>query len=367
MRTSQDYLTTGNKSVLGFGGMRIPSGQPELQKMVDVYLDSGANYFDTAYIYKGSEEAFGEALVKRHPRENFVIATKLPPWEVHNAPEDCEKIMKEQLKRTGLDYFDFYLVHSLDESREKDVDSKGLFQWCAEQKKKGLIKHLGFSFHGGTAYLKRLLDKYPETEFVQLQQNYMDNLRGPATEWLDLTLEYKKPIVVMEPVRGGSLAALPAPAEKLLKAYAPNRSIASWAIQYAATLEGVTCVLSGMSNMEQLQDNLNTFQNLKPLSLEEKNLLEQVLIEMSKVANIPCTGCRYCHNECPLDIDIATCFSLCNEVNRGSAKWNSAIMYKSIPKGHRANDCIKCGACVPHCPQHIDIPKELDQVVEMFK
>lgn len=367
MKTAADYLNINNNTVLGFGGMRIPHDQADLQKMVDFYLDSGANYFDTAYIYKGSEEAFGKALVKRHPRDNYIIASKLPPWEVHNAPEDCEKILKEQLRRTGLDYFDFYLVHSLSEGREKDVDTKGLFQWCFEQKKKGLVKHVGFSFHGGTAYLKRLLDKYPEVEFVQLQQNYMDNLRGPAGEWLDLTLEYKKPIVVMEPIKGGSLATLPVACEKLLKDYAPNRSIASWAMQYAATLPGVTCVLSGMGTMEQLQDNLLTFQNLKPFCAEEKAVIEQVLIEMSKVANIPCTACKYCHNECPLNIDIAACFSLCNEVHRGSAKWNTDMTYKTIPDGRRADACIRCGACVPHCPQHIDIPKELDQVMEMFK
>ena len=365
--TAKDYLTTGKPSALGFGGMRMPSDNTELAKMVDLYLDSGYNYFDTAYIYNGSEEAFGKALVSRHPRESFVIASKLPPWEVNESPEDCEKIMKEQLRRTGLDYFDFYLVHSLSEGREQDIEDKGLFEWCVEQKKKGLIKHLGFSFHGGTAYLERLLDKHPETEFVQLQQNYMDNLRGPASEWQNLAIKYKQPIIVMEPVKGGSLAALPAPAEKLLKEYAPDRSVASWAIQYAATLDGVTCVLSGMSNLNQLHDNLQTFKNLKPLSSEEKKLLDSVLAEMSKVANIPCTACKYCHSECPLEIDIAANFSLCNEVHRGSEKWNTSMTYRTIPESRRASACIKCGACLAHCPQHIDIPKELDTVVEMFK
>ena len=365
--STEYYLTPGNQATLGFGAMRMPSDKTELDKMVDTYLAGGFNYFDTAYIYKGSEEALYKSLTTRHPRESYVMANKLPPWEVHKAPEDCKKIFEEQLRRTGLDYFDFYLVHSLDEGREQDVEDKGLFEWCLGLKKKGLIKHLGFSFHGGTPYLERLMERHPEAEFVQLQQNYVDNLRGAATEWQDVALKYKKPIIVMEPVRGGSLATLPPMAEKLLKDYAPHRSIASWAVQYAATLEGATCVLSGMSNMAQLQDNLQTFQDLKPLTPEEKDLLEQVLGEMAKVANIPCTACKYCHNECPFHINIAGNFMLYNEVSRGSAKWNAATMYRTMAKTERAAACVKCGVCVPHCPQHIDIPHELGAVKEMFE
>ena len=357
----------GNPSALGFGAMRMPKTAQERSLMVDTYLDSGYNYFDTAYIYTDSEEQLGEALVKRHNRDKFVIANKLPPWHVHNAPQDCEKIFEEQLKRTGLDYFDFYLVHSLDEGKEQDVEDKGLFDWCRGLKEKGLIKHLGFSFHGGTAYLDRLLQRHPDVEFVQLQQNYMDNLRGPASQWQDLALKYNKPIIVMEPVKGGSLAALPQSAEKLLKDYDPTRSIASWAVQYAATLKGATCVLSGMSNMEQLQDNIKTYQNLKPFTSQEEELLQNVLVEMAKAANIPCTACKYCHSQCPVNIDIAACFAFYNEVGRGSAKWNVDTNYKTLPESTRAHACIKCGACLAHCPQHIDIPTDLDKVTEMFK
>jgi predicted aldo/keto reductase-like oxidoreductase len=241
-----------------------------------------------------------------------------------------------------------------------------LFEWVSEQKKKGKVKHVGFSFHGTTACLARMLEKHPEAEFVQLQLNYDDIMRGSAGEWQALAIKHNKPIVVMEPVKGGSLAKLPAPAEKLLKDYAPNRSIASWAIQYAATLQGVTCVLSGMSNMEQMRDNLHTYENLKPLTAEEITLLQNVLKEMGKVSSIPCTACKYCHANCPMEIDIATCFGLYNELKRGSTEWNRAMMYRTIPEGKRANNCTACGACLSHCPQKIEIPKQLEKVIDAF-
>ena len=360
-----DYLNTANTSALGFGAMRLPD-DAETTKMVDAYLASGYNYIDTAYIYGGSEERLNRTLVKRHPRDSYVIANKMPPWEVQNFPEDCEKILKEQMRRTGLDHFDYYLIHSLDDNREKELEKRGFFQWGAELKKRGIISHLGFSFHGGAGFLRRLLEKYKEVEFVQLQQNYMDNLRGPASDWHALAVKHNLPIIVMEPVKGGSLAKLPAPAEKLFKEYAPDRSIASWAMQYAATLQNVTCVLGGMTCISDMHDNIKTFKDLKPLSPEEKNLLDQVLAEMSKVANIPCTACKYCHDSCPLNIDIASSFSLYNEVKRGSTEWNSTAVYKGIPEGCRADACIKCGACVPLCPQHIDIPNALTSVAKLF-
>ncbi|MCL2839802.1 MAG: aldo/keto reductase [Defluviitaleaceae bacterium] len=360
-----DYLNVDNPAVLGFGAMRLPDTE-QVSKMVDAYLDSGSNYFDTAYIYDGSEEALKKTLVTRHPRNSFVIADKLPPWLVNNHA-DCKKIFEESLTRLGIDYFDYYLVHSLDDSREDDVEKKELFSWVADQKKKGLVKHVGFSFHGTTAYLDRLLKRHPEVEFVQLQLNYMDILRGPAGEWHELGLKYNVPIIVMEPVKGGSLAKLAPAAEKLFKDYAPDRSIASWAMQYAGTLKGVTLVLGGMSTLEHVQDNVKTFKNLKPFTTEEMGLIESALVEMSKVASIPCTACKYCHTDCPQQIDIASCFSLYNDVSRGDAEWNRAMMYKTLPEGRRADDCTGCGICLSHCPQHIDIPDRLQVVVKKFK
>lgn len=362
---SVQSFTHGKKASLGFGAMRLPD-EKETARLVDTYLERGYNYFDTAWIYGGSEEKLRETLVKRHPRDSFLVANKLPPWEVKNH-SDCDKLFAEQLRRTGLEFFDFYLVHSLSDEREREVEDMRLFEWASEKKARGLISHVGFSFHGTTAYLERILKAHPESEFVLLQLNYSDILRGEAGEWQKLAIKYNQPIFVMEPVKGGSLAKLPAPAEKILRDYAPHRSIASWAVQYAATLQGVTCMLSGMSNMEHLRDNLQTFANLKPLTAEEHELLEQVLVETGKVASIPCTACKYCHAVCPQEIDIAACFSLYNDLKRGGTDWNLAMMYKALPQSKRANDCFNCNACNAHCPQRIDIPKGLDEVAKTFK
>jgi len=361
----KDYLTIGSEAALGFGLMRLPDEKTTC-KMVDTYLDSGYNYFDTAYIYAGSEEKVNTALTKRHPRESFVVANKIPPWMVNNHDE-CDNLFKEQLKRTGLDYFDYYLVHSLDDSREQSFEDLKIFEWAFDLKKKGLAKHIGFSFHGSTAYLARVLERHPQVEFVQLQLNYMDILRGPAGEWQDLAIKHNIPIIVMEPVRGGALAKLPATAEKILKDYAPNRSIASWAMQYAGTLQGVTCVLGGMSNVDQMNDNLLTFKNLKPLTAEEMNLLEAAISETAKLSSIPCTACKYCHADCPQEINIASCFSFYNELKRGGSDWNLSMLHRTLPEGKRANDCVDCGVCLNHCPQHINIPKELRTVAEALK
>jgi len=359
--TSKDILTPG-KAHLGFGAMRLP-GEDEAKKMVDAYLQSGGNYIDTAYIYTGSEELLKKALVNRHPRDNYMLANKLPGWHVKK-PEDRDKIFQESLKRCGVDYFDFYLVHSLFDKDEKFVEEMQLFEYVQDLKKKGLVRHVGFSFHGSATYLDRLLHRHPSVEFVQLQLNYIDVLRGPAGEWHQLAIKHNKPIIVMEPIKGGALAKLPPSAEAMLKTYDPKRSIASWAMQYAGTLENVTCVLSGMSNTAQMTDNIETYKNLKSLTPQECELLENVLVEMSKVSGIACTACKYCHAHCPQEIDIASCFSLYNEVKRGSEKWNREMVYDAL--GKKAIDCTQCGACTAHCPQQLDIPKELGLVGKEF-
>lgn len=367
-----DYLKIGANggrslhapSALGFGAMRLPD-DAETERMVDAYLASGFNYFDTAWIYGGSEERLKRTLVRRHARDKFLVADKLPHWEVKNH-SDCDKLFDEQRRRTGLEFFDFYLIHSLDDENEEKIEKMRLFEWAMEKKSRGLVKHVGFSFHGTTAYLARVLAAHPEAEFVQLQLNYSDVMRGEAGEWQKLAVAHNTPIIVMEPVRGGALANLPAPAEKILREYAPDRSIASWAIQYAATREGVTCMLSGMSNMAQLTDNLSTFENLRPPTADELEMLERVLVEMGKVSSIPCTACRYCHANCPQEIDIAACFSLYNDLKRGGTDWNLGMMYNSLPNGKRAENCTSCGACNAHCPQKINIAENLKTVVGTF-
>ncbi len=333
--------------------------------MADAYLDGGFNYFDTAYVYGGSEEKLKKALTSRHKRDKYLLADKMPPWSVSNL-KDCDNVFAESLKRCGVDYFDFYLVHSMDENNYRKAQSVGIFEWAAKQKKKGAVRHVGFSFHGDTALLEKILAEHPETEFVQLQLNYLDALRGQAGEWHAAAVKHKIPIIVMEPVKGGTLASLPPAAEALFKNYAPDKSIASWAIRYAAGMEGVTCVLSGMSSLEQVNDNLKSFTPLERLSSGELKVIDDVLRELSKDANIPCTACKYCVADCPQGVEIPLCFSLYNETERAGAQFNRNVQYKAIPKGNRAHDCIDCGACVPLCPQHIDIPARLKDVVGKF-
>ena len=364
--THQDVLNLNPKNAaLGFGLMRLPSAG-ETAKMVDMYLDAGFNYFDTAYVYGGSEEKLKSAISSRHPRDSYLVANKMPPWEVSDA-KSCDKLFNKSLQRCGLDYFDFYLVHSLDNSNEKNAVDAGIYQWAAEQKKKGLCKHIGFSFHGTTELLDHILTVHPEMEFVQLQLNYVDVLRGKAGELHEVALQHKKPIIVMEPVKGGILAALPKAAEAIFKSYAPDNSAASWAVRYAASLSGGTCLLSGMSTVEQMQDNLKTYKSFKSMTREELDIIEKVLTELSKTSTIPCTSCKYCLADCPEDIEIPVCFNLYNDAKRGAEGWNVQNLYKSLPSGQGADCCIDCGACVPRCPQHIDIPKELKAVARYFK
>ena len=351
---------------LGFGCMRLPREENTVTAMTDAYLEAGFNYFDTAYIYEGSEEMLSKALVARHPRESYMIADKIPPWKVRSR-KDCDKLFDRMLERLNVDYLDFLLVHSIDEDNERSARSADLYGWVAEQKKKGNARHTGLSFHGNKKLLKKVLDTNPELDFVQLQLNYMDVLRGRAGKLQETVIKYDKPIVVMEPLRGGALAKLPSTAEALMKAHCPDSSVASWACRYAATLPGVTCMLSGMSNLEQMQDNIRTFTPLSPLGKEETDIIEAVLVELGMISPIPCTGCKYCMKACPQQIEIAHCFSLYNDVKRGGQKWNLRTIYNTLPKKRRAQGCTGCGKCVKRCPQHINIPEELKKVTKMFK
>ena len=266
--THKDVLSLSPQyAALGFGLMRLPD-EKETAQMVDLYLEAGFNYFDTAYVYGGSEEKLKSALSSRHPRDSYLVADKMPPWSVSD-PASCDKLFNESLKRCGLDYFDFYLVHSLDENNEKSAVKAKIYEWAQEQKKKGTCKHIGFSFHGNTELFEHILKTHPEMEFVQLQLNYIDVIRGKAKELQDLAIKYKKPIIVMEPVKGGTLAKLPKSAENIFKEYDKDSSAASWAVRYAASLAGGTCLLSGMSNVEQMKDNIKTYKPFKPLTQDE--------------------------------------------------------------------------------------------------
>lgn len=369
-----DSLT--NVPKLGFGMMRLPMQDEVVDlenvcRMVDAYMEAGFHYFDTAYNYHGgeSESIVRKTVVERYPRDSFFLTSKLPGWEIHNK-EDRDRVFQEQLERTGAKYFDNYLLHSIQDENYENYEKHDCFLWGVAQKKAGLIRHFGFSFHGTPALLEKILDRHPEVEFVQIQLNYADwdNPVIASRELYEILRKRNLPILIMEPVKGGTLTNLPPKAEELLLAAAPEQSIASWALRYAAGMPGVVTVLSGMSNEEQMADNLKTFKNLEPLSKEEQSVVERVVEAMRDQPMVACTDCRYCVEGCPESIIIP-------EVIKGI---NSARLYPedSSPKSFygrliktsgKASDCIACGQCEDTCPQHLPIIDLMKEAAERFE
>lgn len=372
---------------LGFGFMRLPlkdQNDPAsidldaVKQMVDAFLERGFTYFDTAYMYHGgqSERAIREALVKRHDRDSFTLATKLPSMFLKNEG-DQERIFEEQLEKCGVEYFDYYLLHNLNTSYYEAVKRFDSFAFVQKKKEEGKIRHMGFSFHDTPELLDEILTAHPETEFVQLQINYMDWESQSIQSRLcwEVARKHDKPVVVMEPVKGGMLAALPEKAEQLLKEHQPERSLPSWAIRFAAGLEGVMMVLSGMSGMEQLLDNTGYMQNFEPLSGDEQALLQQVVQSINETIAIPCTACEYCVKGCPKNIAIPKYFSMYNMDNREKLRtgdpnrWTiNELYYVNMAKTFgKASDCIGCRKCEQSCPQHIEITKWLRKVADVFE
>ncbi len=351
---------------LGFGLMRLPEKDGKIDKeqvcrMVDAYLDAGMNYFDTAYVYHGgnSEKMVKEALVKRHPRERFMVATKLPAWCM-KTEADRDRIFNEQLERCGLDYFDFYLLHSVEDGANGETyDRLDCYNWALAKKAEGRIRHFGFSFHGSPEYLDRLLQDHPEVEFVQIQLNYADweNPVVRSGALYAILRERNIPIIIMEPVKGGTLARLKPELEAMYRAVRPERSPASWALRFAASLHGVMTVLSGMSSDEQMADNIATFANFQPLDRQERDTIDAVRAAMLNVSQIGCTACRYCTDGCPMNIAIPDVFRAINTLRLYNEEFRPKNFYNSVvAQGHgRAGDCIACGQCEGVCPQHLPI------------
>ena len=366
-----------NIKKLGFGLMRLPMLGDEVdieqtKQMVDRFMEEGFTYFDTAYGYLGgkSELAIAEALVKRYPRESFQLATKLPPWAGAKTAEEARQMFWTSLERTQAGYFDFYLMHNLGNERTQLFEEYNLWNFALEQKEKGLIRHLGFSFHDTAEKLDEVLTKHPEAEFVQLQINYADWESAGVQSRLcyETARRHGKPVIIMEPVKGGNLANLPEAAASIFRAANPDVSQSSWAIRFAASLEGLIAVLSGMSTIEQMEDNLSTMRDFKPLSDEERAVVANAKAALDAIPRIPCTNCSYCTKGCPQNIPIPGIFRVVNDLRtynnltsaRGSYGWATS-------KGGKASDCIQCGQCEAACPQHISIIEELRKAAETLE
>ena len=351
---------------LGFGLMRLPhleNGETDIEQvkaMVDLFLEAGGTYFDTAYVYDNgkSERAFKEAVIDRYPRENYTIATKLNAAMQCNDEQSAKQQFYTSLERTGAGYFDFYLLHALQEGNRRLYDNYHLWDFIKEQKEKGLIRHLGFSFHGSPELLEELLDAHPEVDFVQLQVNYADweNPNVASHRNYDIVRAHGKSVTVMEPVKGGGLAN-PIPAvQEIFKAANPDASFASWAIRYVASMDGILTVLSGMSTLAQMEDNLSYMRDFKPLSPEEQEVILKAQKALNESNDIPCTACRYCTDGCPMQIAIPDIFAAVNEYGRFHNAFHLRRNYGLATRGGgSAADCIACGQCEGVCPQPLPI------------
>ena len=367
---------------LGFGLMRLPLvnddfSQPDkvqLCDMVDSFLKKGFQYFDTAWFYHNgqSEAAVKECLVERYPRSAFLLADKMPLILIQKECE-LEKYFNAQLVRCGVDYFDYYLIHDMGGNRRKTAEDTHVFEFLSAKKKAGLVRHIGFSFHDTADVLDGILTEHPEVDFVQIQLNYLDweNDTIQSRKCYEIAKRHRKPVIVMEPVKGGTLANIPQEVESLFRAYRPDLSVASWAIRFAASHENVMLVLSGMSNMEQVKDNLSYMENFTPFIAEEYALVQKAADIINGSIAIPCTGCAYCINKCPKNIAIPKYFALYNaDMQELKTKvWTAQTMlYNHFSEQYgKASNCIECGQCEKMCPQHLPIREWLKKVTARFE
>ena len=362
-------FTGKEKLKLGFGLMRLPKNEdgsidvPQTSQMVDRFIEAGGTYFDTAFAYPGSEEAIRQALVVRYPRDSYTLATKLmvPPEGVNE--EDAKREIYTSLERSGAGYFDYYLVHAIQRSNYKKYEEYGIWDYVKQLKDLGLIKHYGFSFHADPDLLEELLEKHPDVEFVQLQINYAD-WENPGVKSrinYEICKKHGKPVVVMEPVKGGILADPIDTAKAIFDRENNGMSYSSWALRFVASKDNLLAVLSGMSSIEQMKDNLSFMKDLKPLTEHVEEVIREVQEAYNADQSIPCTGCRYCTKGCPMGIPIPDIFTVQNR-KKGSPEFRTKREYAIVTQDKgKASECIQCGQCEGVCPQHLPI---IDLLVE---
>ena len=368
---------------LGFGLMRLPLRDPQdqtsvdidlLKRMVDEFLAAGFDYFDTAYYYHGgaSERAIREALVERHPRDRFRLATKMP-MKLLESEGQQERIFPEQLANCGVDRFDAYLLHNVCRSYYPRAERFGTFEYLRERKQEGRIGRLGFSIHDHADFLEKVLERHSEdTDFVQLQVNYMDwdNPDTQAARCCEVCESYGLPVVVMEPVKGGALANVPEPVGRMLAEAAPGMSPASWAMRFAGGIGCVETVLSGMTDLEQMRDNIRTMRDFRPLDPEEMEVLGRARAVIGSSVAVQCTGCRYCVDDCPKAIAIPEFFAIYNDAMCTPSKGlpPQRFYYLNLTESHgRASDCVGCGRCEASCPQRLPIRELLRDVAKRLE
>ena len=366
---------------LGFGLMRLPLlneqdkksiDLEQMKKMVDLFLERGFTYFDTAWMYHDfeSERAIRKALVERIDRSRYTLTTKLHISFVESK-EDRDRIFNEQMEKTGVDYFDYYLLHDIETGNIKKYEDLDCFNWIIEKKKAGKVGHIGFSFHSGPELLDEVLTRHPQMEFVQLQLNYLDwdSESVQSRKNYEVCVKHGKPVIVMEPVKGGTLAAVPGQARKMLENLDASMSPASWAVRFAASQPEVKMVLSGMSSLAQMEDNTSFMQDFRPLGELEMTTVMAVADVINSGITIPCTGCSYCTSGCPMSIAIPDFFSLYNKDEREGADHEAdrAAYEELAAKGGKASDCIGCGQCEGICPQKLPVIEYLQQVAQKME